>query len=118
MTKVIYYTTTNGNIPIKKFINSLEKQQRNKVSRIITYIELYGLTPAIPHIKKLSGTPLWEIRFLGQDNIRVFYVTLEEDAILILHGFVKKSQKTPNRELETALNYLTDWHKRLKALEN
>ena len=73
------------------------------------YIEDYGLVTAIPHIKKLTGSPLWEIRILGQDNIRVLYATVERDTVLFLHGFIKKSQQTPSRELSTALDRLREW---------
>ena len=109
MTKVIYYTTENGDIPTKKFIESLTAKQRRKIARVLNYIEEYGLLTAIPHVKKLSSTPLWEIRILGKDNIRVFYASVLEDAILLLHGFIKKSQQTPRKEIQTAVNRLTEW---------
>lgn len=109
MTKVIYYTTIQGNNPTRKFIESLQESQQRKVTRILTYIKEYGLVTAIPHIKKLSSTPLWEIRILGEDNIRILYATVLIDSILLLHGFVKKSQKTPQKEINTALHRLTDW---------
>lgn len=109
MTKVIYYTTNNDENPTKRFIESLTAKQQRKIIRILTYIERYGLVAVIHHVKKLTGKPLWEIRILGQDNIRVFYATIEKDAIIVLHGFSKKSQKTPEREIQTAMNRLADW---------
>lgn len=96
------------------FVQSLSPVQRAKVSRLITYIEEYGLVAAIRHVKKLTGTPLWEIRVLGQDNIRVLYATIEEDTIVILHGFIKKKQKTPERELRTAISRLHLWKDELE----
>lgn len=48
---------------------------------------------------------------LGEDNIRVLYATEDQDAIVILHGFVKKKQKTPAKEIETALQRLAEWEK-------
>lgn len=66
-------------------------------------LQEYGLSAIIPNVKKLSGTPLWEIRILGQDNIRILYVTIEKNAILVLHGFIKKKQKTPPKEIKIAL---------------
>ncbi len=109
MTKVIYYTTANGENPARKFIESLQEKQQRKVVRILTNIKVYGLVTAIPHIKKLTGTPLWEIRILGEDSIRIFYATILTDSILLLHGFTKKSQKTPSREIKTATERLNDW---------
>lgn len=109
MTRVIYYTAKSGDNPFDKFLDSLSEQQQRKILRILTTIKTYGLASVIPHIRKLTGTPLWEIRILGQDNMRVFYASLVQDSILILHGFSKKSQKTPAREIETALNRLKEW---------
>lgn len=109
MTKIIYYITANDDNPTKKFIESLTEKQQRKVAHIFAHINEYGLIPAIPHVKKLTSTPLWEIRILGQDNIRIFYATIVSDSILLLHGFIKKSQKTPAREIQTALKRLADW---------
>ncbi len=107
--KIYYYTTTSGENPFDKFLNSLSEQEQRKILRIFANIKTYGLTTAIPHIKKFTGTPLWEIRILGQNNIRVFYATIVEDSILVLHGFSKKSQKTPSREIKTAVDRFNEW---------
>lgn len=109
MTKVLYYTSKTGENPARKFIESLQEKQQRKLIRILTYIKVYGLVTAIPHIKKLSRTSLWEIRILGEDNIRVLYASVLINSILLLHGFSKKSQKTPQKEIETALFRLKDW---------
>lgn len=108
MAIVIYYTTSKNN-PIKEFIESLSKQQKAKIFRIFTLLEEYGLSSVIPHVKKLSGTPLWEIRILGQDNIRIIYIYTKNNSILVLHGFIKKTQKTPNKEINIALRRFKDW---------
>lgn len=115
MTKVIYYTTSSGENPTTSFIASLSASQKRKILRILTYIEGYGLVTVIPHIRKLTGTPLWEIRILGQDSIRILYTAIEKDIILVVHGFIKKSEKTPRRELQTAINRLNDWLNRTRA---
>lgn len=109
MIKVTYYISDQGENPTKKFIESLTEKQQRKIIRVLTYIKEYGLTTAIPHIKKLTGSPLWEIRILGQDNIRVFYASVVSDSILLLHGFIKKSQQTPQKEISKALARLADW---------
>ena len=112
MTKVIYYTTAKGENPVEKFLDSLQKQDIAKIFRILQYIEIYGLITALPHAKKLTGTSLWEIRILGKTNIRVIYVTLQENSILLVHGFLKKKQKTPIKEIELAKSRTQDWFKR------
>lgn len=69
-------------------------------------VQEYGLQAIIPHVKKLTGTPLWEIRILGGDNVRILFVTQLERQILLLHAFVKKTNKTPAKEIAKALKRL------------
>jgi phage-related protein len=101
--QVIYYTDSQGKSPVKSFLDSLSDRQKAKIFRIFMHIEEYGLSSIVPHIKKLKGNPLWEIRILGKDNIRILYATLDKGGIIILHGFIKKSFKTPLKEISNAL---------------
>ncbi|MDO8638794.1 MAG: type II toxin-antitoxin system RelE/ParE family toxin [Candidatus Daviesbacteria bacterium] len=100
--KIIYYISVSGENPVSDFLDTLQRQTQSKVIRIFHNIEEYGLQSVIPHLKKLSGTPFWEIRVLGRDSIRVIYVVAVEYQILVLHGFIKKTQKTPLKEIEIA----------------
>ena|SRR3990170_8302968 len=110
--KVIYYISPSGENPVKKFLDSLQMTQKAKVFRIFQAYQLYGLSPIIPHTKKLTGLPLWEIRIKGKDNIRIIYILYTEKSILVLHGFIKKSQKTPQKELKIAIERYKDWRNR------
>lgn len=114
MTKVIYYTSSSGENPVSSFLDRLNPKQQSKLIRIFKYIEIYGLQSILPHVKKMENTPLWEIRILGKDNMRVFYVMLTDQAVLALHGFIKKKQKTPVGEISLALNRYRDWLNRQK----
>ncbi len=109
MTKIIYYTSFQGENPVKIFLESLQKKQKAKIFRIFQYVEIYGLSSVLPHVKKLSGTSLWEIRILGQDNIRILYIGINQDSILLLHGFIKKKQKTPLKEINLALQRFNEY---------
>ena len=106
---IYYYTSPLGSNPIKKFIDSLTSQQQVKILRIFQYIKESGLSNHLPQIKKLTGTPLWEIRILGKKNLRILYVIPKQNLLLILHGFIKKTNKTPPKELKTALNRYQEW---------
>lgn len=108
-TTVIYYTSPTGDNPVSDFLDKLSSTQQAKLLRIVTYVEIYGLQSILPHVKKLSGTPLWEIRVLGKDNIRALYAIVHSGSMIILHGFIKKSQKTPPREISVALSRLKEW---------
>jgi phage-related protein len=71
------------------------------VSRLI---EDFGLERVRePHVKHLRG-PLWEMRMTGRDGIaRAIYVAASGKRVVIVRAFVKKSQKTPNREINLAM---------------
>ena len=75
-----------------------------KFFRIVGLIEANGLERVHePYIKHLEGK-LWEMRMKGRDTIaRAIYVTVVEKRIVVLRVFTKKSQKTPRREIEIAL---------------
>ncbi len=105
--KVIYYISASGSNPIKTFLDK-RPSAKLKALRILSNIEEFGLTIAIPHIKKLAGTALWEIRILGQDSVRILYVTQNAKQILLLHAFEKKTNKTPLKEIKTALSRFSE----------
>ena len=109
VTKVTYYLTPKGDNPFAKFLDLLEHKQQTKVLRLIMQIEEYGLISVLPHTKRLLGTPFWELRILGKDNLRVIYVIPHKDSVLVIHGFNKKTQKTPLREIQTALKRFREW---------
>lgn len=108
--QVIYYIPPSGDNPVKKFLDE-HPSAKMKAFRIFSHIEEYGLTGVIPHIKKLTGTPLWEIRILGQDSIRILYITRSEKQILLLHAFEKKTDKIPPKEIKIALQRKLDLDK-------
>ena len=105
--KVIYYISSSGDNPVKNFLDAHLKA-KVKALRIFFNIEEYGLTSVIPHIKKLAGTSLWEIRILGEDSVRILYVSKQEKQIVLLHAFVKKTDKTPLKEINIGLIRLKD----------
>ena len=104
MYKVSFYSPPRKVSPIKKFLDSCQPSLRTKILRQLKYVEEFGLNPAIPNIKKIKGTSLWELRILGRDNIRIICVALSGKAIKVLHIFKKKKQKTPTKELHLALS--------------
>lgn len=77
---------------------------RAKFVRIVQMIEGYGLERVHePYVKHLEG-PLWEMRMKGKDGIaRAAYVTASGRRVVVVHVFVKKTQKTPRREIDYAL---------------
>ena len=88
------------NESLEKFIYSLEKATVAKTLRTINFLEKFGRDLKTPHAKKISGG-LFELRIRGKQEIRIFYTFFNSD-IVLLHGFIKKSQTIPAKEIKVA----------------
>lgn len=109
---ITFYTTVNGASPVTDFIDNLDERAQAKVINTVRLLREYGVSLGGSHTKKLSGSEVWELRILGGDSIRIFYITVEQKTFLFLHGFKKKTKKTPNRELKLASERLRDYRAR------
>lgn len=106
MWQVDFYTTSSGKSPVIDFIDQLQSSQKAKITRCIDLLEEYGPLIKEPHSKKLSGyANLYELRSSGSSPVRLLYSRLS-DKFLVLHSFIKKTNKTPIREINTALKRL------------
>lgn len=102
------YENSKGDKLVEDFFDSLDKKANLKISHAFELLENFGLEGGYPHIKKLAGTDLWEYRILGSDSIRILYVSMTGRIFLILHGFKKKKQKTPSKEIKIAVERLQE----------
>jgi phage-related protein len=89
---------------IKSALDSMPLDIRASFQRIVELIQSHGLERVRePYVKHLEG-PLWEMRMKGRSGIaRAVYVTAIGKRIVVVHIFAKKTQKTPRREITTAL---------------
>lgn len=107
MAKVFFYQLKNGKRPIDKFFRSLpDIKTKAKIISIIQRLESSGsvmLKP--PESKKLTDT-IWELRIKYNKNIyRLLFFTQPDETYIITNGFIKKTDKTPEIEIEKAENY-------------
>jgi len=98
------WTVETLNQTVDNELESLPLDMRARFSRVVELIETFGLNHVgLPHIKHLEGS-LWEIRLTGKSGIsRALYVTAKERRVVVVRVFVKKTQKTPRREIKLAL---------------
>lgn len=80
---------------------SLDDISVKKVIKSLGLLEQYGNTIRYPHTKYISGG-IFELRVIGVNNIRIFFVFKDEEAT-ILHAIIKKTQKLPKKEIEYVL---------------
>jgi phage-related protein len=92
------YLDARGNNPVEGFIEALPVDDRASVRARITFLAEIGNRAREPLSKSL-GSGLFELRVKA---CRIFYCFKPGGVIVLLHGFMKKSQKTPRREMEIA----------------
>lgn len=98
------WTVETLNAVVDAEIAELPADMRARFVHICRLIEEFGLERVgETHVKHLRG-PLWEMRMKGKDGIsRALYVTAVGRRVVVVRAFIKKTQKTPNREIELAL---------------
>jgi len=84
----------------KKLIKKLNKSTQAKILREIDLLEEFGKDLGMPYSKKIDNL-LWELRSSGKERIRIFY-SIKDKKIYLLSCFLKKSQKSPKKELGKA----------------
>jgi phage-related protein len=101
--EIIFYATEVGDKPVEEFLANLEPAARAKVVRAL---EMLRTMPVVPgkFWQKISGSQnMWEVRAEYAGNIyRVLATTAKGNRVILLHGFQKKSQKTPRQDMEIA----------------
>lgn len=90
-------------------LRALPADMRARFLRVAELLESFGPQQVgLPHVRPLGGK-LWEMRMQGRDGIaRAVYAAVRGRRLLVLHVFVKKTQTTPRKALDTALRRLED----------
>ena len=113
---VEFYKKENGDIPVMDFLLSLEPKMRAKAFLEIELLEKHGTNLREPYTKPLKGDKyknLFELRVkFSSDISRIFYFTFKNNTFVLLNGFIKKTDKTPKRELDKAIKYKEDYERR------
>lgn len=117
MYEIIFYKNRRGIEPALEYIKELaqrtDKDSRIKLHKIQEYINVlktYGTQAGEPYLKYLDGD-IWELRPIRD---RILFAAWTENGFVLLHHFMKKTQKTPPREIEQAKRELEDFRKRDK----
>lgn len=97
---VNFFKTEAGNEPVRAFLKDLTVEDRKAIGEDIKTVQ-FGWPLGMPLVRKM-GKDLWEVRSDIADGIARVLFTVKNGQMVLLHGFVKKSQKTPANELATA----------------
>ncbi len=99
---VNFFQTQKGSNPVRDFILKQDKKVYAKILRLIELLKNNGPFLKFPYTKKIHSN-VWELRISGKIAIRIFYCMLNNEFYL-LHAFKKKSEKTPLKEIQVALD--------------
>lgn len=115
MFRVIFYRKSSGEVPVLDYIRALGEEKSkssrikyNKISQYIKVLEVFGKAAGEPYIKHLDGD-IWELRPIRD---RILFAGVHNDCFVLLHCFIKQTQKTPSKEIEQAKRELRDYIER------
>jgi phage-related protein len=98
--RVVFFRTRRGSEPVREWLQSLPMQEKRILGEDLKTVQ-FGWPLGMPLVRKLEAG-LWELRSTLPSGIARVIFTVEDSSIVLLHGFIKKSQKTPPDELRLA----------------
>jgi len=109
---IVFYTTAEGEEPVRAFLKSLDQKTQTRFEWSIEQLRVRNVQAEEPLVKHIEGK-IWELRRASSGNIyRVMYFFFTGRQIVLLHGFQKKTQKTPHLEIAIAEQRMADFIRR------
>jgi phage-related protein len=106
--KIVAYQDEQTRQPVNDFIASLPQKDQARIYWTLDLLREFGLDLKTPYARPVHGK-LWELRVQsGRDIYRILYFAHTGQRFVLLHGFRKKTQKTPRNELDIAERRLND----------
>lgn len=107
-----FYTDEQGRAPVEEFLDTVPRKERAKILRDLNLLEEFGLQLGSPHVRHLTGK-LWELRIRTRGKAyRIIYFAYTGQRFILLHAFLKKTNKTPRAELHVSETRLLDFLER------
>lgn len=98
--RVLFYRTATGREPVREWLKALDRGARRIIGEDVKTVQ-FGWPLGMPLVRSLGGG-LWEVRSRLRAGIARVIFLAEGDRMILVHGFVKKSRKTPTKELTLA----------------
>ncbi len=109
MYEIEFYETENKKCKVREFLAEMDDKLQGKVAFEIGLLRDYGPTLEMPHCRYLKNG-IYELRpKIGKNHARILYFFFKDGKIVLTNGFIKKTQKTPQKEIELALKYRADY---------
>jgi phage-related protein len=102
----VFYRQASGDEPVRAWLKALKPDADRKIVGADILAVQYGWPLGLPLVDNLGGG-IWEVRSKLRNRIARVLFVIEDGAMILLHGFIKKVQKTPVQELEIAKDRLS-----------
>lgn len=106
---VAFFATESGAMPVRDWLLAMPSEDRKKIGESIRTVE-FGWPIGMP-VSRPLGKGLYEVRTNLKDRIARVFFMIDGDRMVLLHGFIKKSQATPDSELTLARSRLQKFHR-------
>lgn len=107
-----FYETEAGRKPVEAYLEGLSDEEREKVFEAMDHLEEHGLDLGLPLVRPIEDK-LYEIRVqVKRNRSRILYVAIKGQRFLFLHGFTKKTPRTPREDIDLAKRRFADWRKK------
>ena len=103
---VVFYKNASGREPVREWLKGLSKNDKKLIGEDIKAVQ-FGWPIGMPVVRKIEGY-LWEIRTSLENRISRIIITIQGGRIILLHGFIKKEQKTAKGDLDLARKRVID----------
>lgn len=98
--RVAFYRSESGSEPTRNWLKGLTKEDRRTIGEDIKTVQ-FGWPLGMPVVRKLEPG-LWEVRSRLNNRIARVFFTMHQEKMVLLHGVIKKSQRTPTTDLNVA----------------
>lgn len=113
--EIILYTTADGKCPVTDFLDSLPNKVFKKITWILNLVTELEKIPSVYFKKLINSDDIYECRISFGSNIyRIFCFFHKGTLVILTHGIIKKTQKTPQNEIRKAEEYKKDFLRRSK----
>ncbi len=106
--EIIFYSKSSGERPVQVFLDALPAKVAQKVIWVLSLVEDLERVPAQYFCKLADTENIWEFRIKLGSNIYRVLAFWDGNKVVLTHGFIKKTQKTPPQEIVRAESYRRD----------
>jgi len=107
--EAIFFRTGGGGEPVREWLKSLQKEEGRAIGEDIAYVQ-FKWPIGEPRVSHVWGA-VWEVRCSLGNRIARTLFAVKARQMLLLHGFIKKTQQTPNDDIELAEKRFKEWQR-------